>query len=114
MAIRLFVALTAIHGSATGGILVAFVGDPLVAVLTSHRLAAVHGSLEFHDHDLESAPFTALCVTSNAFFHRVGLGGIGPWDHQKEAGHKEANCEKNSKSQFKPHHPHRLFVLPDA
>jgi hypothetical protein len=114
MAIHLFVALIAVYGSAAGGIPVALVLDTLVAFLTSHRLATVHGTLEFSDHDLESAPFTALGVTSNAFFHRVGLSGMGPCDHQKEADHQEAGWEKNSKFQLKPHDPHRLFALPDA
>jgi hypothetical protein len=81
MAVHLLMALAAIHGSATRGVLVTVVLDPLMAVLTRNRLATVHRSLEFSGHDLESTPISAPCVTGNAFLRRIGLGEMIPWDH---------------------------------
>ena len=80
MAVHLLMALPAIYGSAARCMPVTFVLDPLMAVLATNRLAAVHGWLEFLDRDVESTPIPALCVTHDAFFRRIGPGEMIPWD----------------------------------
>ena len=60
MAVDLLMALTAVHGSAARCMLMTIVLDALMAVLTRHRLAAVHGCLEFLNRDAESTPTPAL------------------------------------------------------
>jgi hypothetical protein len=79
MAVHLLMTLAAIHGSAAGGMPVTVVLDPLMAVLTRNRLAAMHGSLEYCGHDLESTPIPTLCVTGNTLLRRIGLGEMIPW-----------------------------------
>jgi hypothetical protein len=79
MAVHLLMTLAAIHGFAAGGMLVTVVLDPLMAVLTRKRLAAMHGSLEFLDRDVESTPIPTLCVTGNTLLRRIGLGEMIPW-----------------------------------
>jgi hypothetical protein len=112
VAIYLFVALTTLHGSATGRILVAVVLDPLVAVLTG--FTAVHGRVEIRNHDLKSAPIAAFCVTANTLFGRIGLAGTISCEHQQEAAHKRTREEENSNDPFKSHDHHRSSTSPDA
>lgn len=114
MAIYLLMALAAIHGSAAGGMLVAVVFDPLMAVLTRNRSAAVDRGLELLDREVESTPTPTFGVTLNAFFHRIGPGKMNTWHRQKKAAPKEAGPEKNPKHQIRSHRPDRLSVLLDA